>query len=470
MIAGPLLAVALALQQQPAPPPAPPDTGRPCRVVIDSIGHTYREITGANGEKSAHGGGGVLGHCEGTGSTISADSFAHYSALGRLDLIGRVQIRDTGMTLDARTASYFLKDERLEAHNNVVAVNRRTGSVLRGPNLLYWRAAKGIRDTVAMYATQRPTVEYRQNASGDTLSIEPYIIVGDRLRFKGDDRMWAGGKVTIDRSDFAARSDSMLLDQTTGFGVLVGKPSVEGRGRATTGETGKSYTLVGTRIELGLAQRDIRQVKALGKGKATGTDWVLTADTIDLRIADRLLQQTFAWGDSMRPHAISTLYTILSDSLAIDSPGEILTESRAFGSAFSTAKRDSLTPPKETDWITGDSLTIRFAQEQDSVTKRPRSRLRQLVSRGSPARALTHHPNQQANPKDTTKTGPSINYSRGHQITLAMLKDRIDRVTVAGKSDGVHLEPRPAVVADSLKRAGPSQPPAPPAPPPSASP
>ncbi len=475
MIAGPLLAVALVLQQQPAPPPTPPDTGRPCRVVIDSIGHTYREITGANGEKSAHGGGGVLGHCEGTGSTISADSFAHYSALGRLDLIGRVQIRDTGMTLDARTASYFLKDERLEAHNNVVAVNRRTGSVLRGPNLLYWRAAKGIRDTVAMYATQRPTVEYRQNASGDTLSSEPYIIVGDRLRFKGDDRMWAAGKVTIDRSDFASRSDSMLLDQTTGFGVLVGKPSVEGRGRATTGETGKGYTLVGTRIELGLAQRDIRQVKALGKGKATGTDWVLTADTIDLRIADRLLQQTFAWGDSMRPHAISTLYTIQSDSLAIDSPGEILTESRAFGNAFSTAKRDSLTPPKETDWITGDSLTIRFAQEQDSVTKRPRSRLRQLVSRGSPARALTHHPNQQANPKDTTKTGPSINYSRGHQITLAMLKDRIDRVIVAGKSDGVHLEPRPAVVADSLKRAqadstrpAPSARPAPPPPPPPA--
>jgi hypothetical protein len=425
------------------------------------MGH-YAEVPHPDGSKTLHGGGGVLAHCDGTSTTISADSFAHYPAAGRLDLIGRVVIRDTGLALDARTASYFLKDERLEAHNNVVAVNRRTGSILRGPNLKYWRAVKGIRDTVEMYATQRPTVEYRQNAAGDTLSAEPYIIVADRLRFKGDDRMWAGGKVTIDRSDFAARSDSMLLDQTTGFGVLVRRPSVEGRGLATSGQVAKNYTLVGTRIELGLAQRDIRQVKALGHGKATGADWVLTADTIDLRIADRLLQQTFAWGDSMRPHAISTLYTIRSDSLAIDSPGEILTESRAFGSAFSTAKRDSLTPPKETDWITGDSLTIRFAQEQDSVTKRPRSRLRELVSRGAPARALTHHPNE----GDTTKVGPSINYSRGHQITVAMLRDRIDRVVVAGKSDGVHLEPRPAVVADSLKSAGPSQPPAPPAPPP----
>jgi len=467
----PLLTVVLLLQGVSASQDT--TTGRPCRVAVDSMGH-YAEIPNADGTKTLHGGGGVLAHCDGTSTSISADSFAHYPALGRLDLIGRVVIRDTGIALDARFASYFLRNERLEAHNNVVAVNRRTGSVLRGPNLLYWRAAKGIRDTVEMYATQRPTVEYRQTQTqpGDTVSNEPYIIVGDRLRFKGDDRMWAGGKVTIDRSDFAARSDSMLLDQTKGFGVLVGSPRVEGQGRAgaggATGEAGKGYTLVGTRIELGLAQRDIRQVKALGHGKTTGADWVLTADTIDLRIADKLLQQTFAWGDSSRPHAISALYTIQSDSLAIDSPAEILTESRAFGNAFSTAKRDSTTLPKETDWITGDSLTIRFAQEQDSLTKRPRSRLRELVSRGAPARALTHHRDE----RDTTKAGPSINYSRGHQITLAMLKDRIDRVVVAGKSDGVHLEPRPAVVADSVKRAKsdstrPARP-APPAPPPPA--
>jgi hypothetical protein len=390
----------------------------------------------------------VLAHCDGTTTSISADSFAHYGALGRLDLIGRVQIRDTGLALDSHLASYFLRDERLEAHNNVVAVNRRNGSVLRGPNLRYMRAVKGIRDTVEMYATQRPTVEYRQ-ADSTGAALEPYIIVADRIRFKGDDRMWAGGKVTIDRSDFAARSDSMLLDQTRGFGVLIGQPFVEGRGRAAGGEAAKSYTLVGTRIELALEQRDIRQVNALGHGKATGADWTLTADTIDLLISNRMLQQTFAWGDSERPHAVSSLYTIQADSMAIDSPDEDLRESRSFGKAFSTAKRDSTTPPTQTDWITGDTLTARFHQVQDSADARPRTRLRQIVSVGA-ARALTHHPEK----NDTTHAPPAVNYSRGHQIDITMLADRIDRVIVAGKADGVHLEPRPAVAADSLKRAG----------------
>jgi len=465
-----LLSAVLLLQASPTP--APQDTtGRPCRVAVDSMGH-YAEVPQAGGTKTLHGGGGVLAHCDGTNTTISADSFAHYAALGRLDLIGQVRIRDTGLALDSRLASYYLRDERLEAHNNVVAVNRRTGSVLRGPNLRYMRAVKGIRDTVEMYATQRPTVEYHQTAGGDSgrggTSQEPYIIVADRMRFKGDDRMWAGGTVTIDRSDFAARADSMMMDQTQGVGVLVGKPSVEGRGRESAGDSAKTYTLVGTRIELALTQRDIRAVKALGRGKATGADWTLTADTIDLRIANRVLQQTFAWGDSLRPHAISTLYTIQADSMAIDSPDEVLKESRSFGKAFSTAKRDSLTPPKETDWIAGDTLTARFVQEQDSTTSRPRSRLRQIVSQGS-ARALTHHPEK----NDTTHAGPAINYSRGHQIDLTMLADRIDRVIVAGKADGVHLEPRPVVTADSLKRAAadstrpaPAVPPPPPPPPP----
>src|SRR6058998_3150471 len=266
-------------------PTATADTaaGRPCKVIIDSVGRQARQVEVRRGETNVFAGGGVLAHCEGTGSTLAADSVAWFAGTGRFDMIGKanqVHIRDTAITLDAANASYYLRQERLEAHKNVVAVNRKTGSVLRGPNLTYYRAAPGVRDTLEMYASSRPTIEY--HATSD--SGEPYLIVADRVRFKGNDRMWGGGQVTIDRSDFAARADSMQLDQAAGFAVLVGKPRVEGKGA-------RSYTLTGTRIALALEGREVRLVKALGNGVATGSDWKLTADTIHLYIDRKKLQQ-----------------------------------------------------------------------------------------------------------------------------------------------------------------------------------
>jgi len=417
--------------------------GRPCTIVIDSIGGNYRQAVPTPGDTNRFAGGGVLAHCEGTGSTLSSDSVAMYGRQRRVDLVGHVVIRDTALALDANFAAYFLRDERLEARKNVVATNRRNGSVLRGPHLDYYRAVRGVRDTVEMFATSRPTVEYREAPD----SGEPYIIVGDRIRFKGDDRVWAGGKVTVDRSDFASRSDSLLLDETQGLGVLVGQPRVEGKG-------GKTYTLVGTRIELGLEHREIRLVKALGAGKATGDDWTLTADTIHLLVADRKLQQAFAWvgereggtgkGDAQtRAHAVSTLFTIDADSIAIDTPAEVLTESRAFRHALSRAKRDSATVAADVDWIAGDSLTARFAQEKDS-TGREHSRLQQILARGA-ARALTHH----FDDRDST-AAPAINYSRGQRIAVLLRGAKVDHIVVAGDADGVHLEPRPAL-PDSSK-------------------
>src|SRR5256886_7618949 len=232
------MALLATFAQQPA---AATDTtrGRPCVIQIDSIGHNYQEATVRPGEKNYFAGGGVLARCQGTGSVLSADSVALFAGVGRFDMVGQrnpVHIRDTAITLDATTAAYFLRQERLEAHKNVVAVNRNSGSVLRGPNLTYYRAVKGVRDTLETYASGRPTIDYRAAAD----SGEPYVIVADRVRFKGNDRMWGGGAATNDRSEFAARGDSMQLDQGTGFGVLLGKPRVEGKGT-------EAYALTGTR-------------------------------------------------------------------------------------------------------------------------------------------------------------------------------------------------------------------------------
>ena len=422
----------LALFQQ----PAASDTvaGRPCQVAIDTVGHYGRQVEVRPGETNLFAGGGVRAHCQGTTSTLSADSVAWYAGVGRFDMLGAVHIRDAAIALDATTASYFLRQERLEAHKNVVATNRTTGSVLRGPNLTYYRAARGVRDTAEMYATSRPTIAYRDAPD----SGEPYEIVADRVRLKGNDRVWGGGSVTIDRSDLAAQGDSMMLDETSGRGVLVGKPQVRGKGP-------RSYRLIGRRIELGLEARDVRLIKALGAGEATSADWRLTADTIHLAVDRHKLQRVYAWGDSSRPHAVSSLHTIQADSLVLDVPDERLTEARAFGKALSTSRQDSSAAAAQ-DWITGDTITAHWHASADSAAKPV---LDQLVARGT-ARAFTHLRKQ----RDSTTRAPSLNYTRGTVIAIALKGDRIDQVHAIGPADGLQLEPAPPAPAsrDTTKR------------------
>ena len=430
--------------------------GRPCKVVIDTVGHYGRQVEVRPGETNLFAGGGVRGHCQGTASTITADSMAWFAGVGRLDLLGGVQIRDTALSLDATTASYFVRQERLDAHKNVVAVSHGSGSVLRGPNLVYYRAARGIRDTVEMYAASRPTIEYR--SAGD--SGEPYVIVADRVRMKGNDRMWAGGQVTIDRSDFAASADSMMRDESAGRSVLVGKPRVQGKGA-------RGYTLVGRRIELGLTGREVRVIKALGAGAATTTDWRLTADTIYFQMDRRKLQRAFAWGDSSRPHAVSARHTIDADSLALDAPDEVLTEARAFGHARSTSQPDTTAAASaERNWMTGDTITAHWVpapppSRSSSQGKTGTSQqLQRLVARGS-ARALTHMRNRH----DSVTAAPSLNYSRGTIIDVTLRGDSIQQVLVTGHADGVELEPLPPAPApgDSTKHPRGKAPPSPPA-------
>jgi hypothetical protein len=270
--------------------------------------------------------------------------------------------------------------------------------------MTYYRVAAGIRDTAEMYATSRPTITYR--ATADTG--EPYIILADRVRMKGNDRMWGGGKVTIDRSDLAAQADSLMRDEAAGIAVLIGKPQVQGKGA-------RNYRLLGRRIEFALQQREVRLVKALGASQAIGADWRLAADTIHLMMGNGELEQMLAWGDSSRPVA-------------------------HYRDARSTSKRATSDSAAE-NWIVGDTITAHWIRTGDSSAKAKSSSkttMDRLVARGS-ARAFTHLHNQ----RDST-AAPSLNYSRGAVIDLAMKGDRIDRVIVTGQANGLQLEPLPS--------------------------
>jgi hypothetical protein len=372
-------------------------------------------------------GGNVQLRCRGTKISMQSDSVAAYGG-NVVHFIGRVKYRDSSLTMDADRGTYYKSRERWEARGHVTTKNLTTGSTLTGPSLDYMRVVKGVRDTLEMYATGRPDIRYFPTDSGGKVA-EPYVIVGDRVRFKGNDRIFAGGKVTVDRSDFASRSDSLRLDTGAGSdGALIGgRPVLRGLGA-------DSFSITGNRIDLKLDQRDLTYLLAKGNSRVISNEWDLVADTIALDVNQRKLEQTLAWGRGTRPSATSPSHAMTADSLALDTPGQKLREVRGFGKAWLGGT--IYQPTGERDWMRGDTVVARFASRDSAGTQR--SVLTRIDARRG-AQSYHIEPNQQAPAR------PSINYARGDAITMIM-KDSaaagagVDRVDIRGKVDGIQLE------------------------------
>ena len=408
-----------------------------CTLQIDNVDRQGMAIE-TTGGVNYFAGGNVRLSCRGTKITMFSDSVASYAG-NTVFFNGHVRYRDTTLAMDTDLGTYYRSAERWEARRNVKTRNLKTGSTLVGPSLDYYRAVQGVRDTTEMYAIGRPRIEYfaKDSARADSTAVdsagkpgEPYVIVADRVRIKGDDRIWGGGKVTVDRSDFAARGDSLRLDTgPANDGTLLGtRPELHGLGA-------DSFNLTGRRLDFRLKNRDLERVVAKGDGKAVNKDWTLVADTIVHDLVERKLAHTEAWGDSIRPHATSPKYEIRADSIALDSPDQQLREARAYGKAWLGGQVDSTT--KERDWLTGDTVVASF-EPRDSAGS-AKSVLTRLVARGS---ARSYH--LDSNEKKKPGERPTINYARGNEIVITMKPDgseTVELVEVRGKADGVQLEP-----------------------------
>jgi hypothetical protein len=401
--------------------------GERCTFQIDNVDRQGAVVETPKGT-NYFAGGNVRLSCRGTRISMASDSVAAYGG-NVVQFIGRVKYRDSSLTMDADRGTYFKDRERWEARGKVVTKNLVTGSTLTGPSLDYLRVVKGVRDTLEMYATGRPTIQYVPSDTG-AQAPEPYVIVGDRVRLKGNEQIYAGGKVTVDRSDFASRSDSLRLNTGTGGdGSLVGgRPVLRGLGA-------DSFSITGNRIDLKLEGRELTYLLAKGNSKAVNREWELVADTIGLDVNQRKLEQTLAWGDSIKPSATSTAYAMKADSLALDTPGQRLTEVRGFGRAWLGGT--VYEPTKERDWMRGDTVIARFVARDSAGTRRA------VLSRIEARKAAQSYHLER---NDRAPTRPSINYSRGDVITVTMKSgpasagSGVERVDIRGKVDGIQLE------------------------------
>jgi len=393
---------------------------RTCFVEVDRTGGQGRRVDVGGGYAHIFQGGGVWAHCRGQDTRWYSDSVAWYENLNRFDMIGRVRFEDATVELTSERASYFLREERLDATGNARLRNRATGSVLRGPTLTYYRRVEGIRDTTVLTASRRPIIEYRSER--DSAGAEPYLIRAERVRFTGNSAASAWGAVTIDRSDFHAAADSATLDTEVGAGTLMSQARITGGDSA--------YTLLGRDIRYRLTDRALTWVRAERDASAVSAEWLVAADTVAFDVRDDRIQAGQAWGgDSAQARAVSVSNAITADSLDIDAPQQRLREVRGIGAAMARSLLDSL--DADADWIAGDTVVASFAAPAGAEGA---AQLNGILAVG---RARARY---RVFPEAAPEGPPDLSYSRGDRITARFADSRLVRVDVVGATDGVYLE------------------------------
>ncbi len=397
-----------------------------CRLVIENVDRQGTQIQVTPEVVNYFAGGNVRLRCAGLAVRMWSDSVASYQ--GRVvQFVGHVRYRDSTVEMTADYGTYFRDGEKWEGRGNVVLQNLADGSSLRGPMLDYYRVLPGVRDTTEIYADRRPTVSV---AVVDSLGEpdEPYQVVGDRVRFKGEDRVWVGGRVTIDRSDFQGRSDSLYLDTGPGnAGALIGRASM----RRTAAD---SFDLQGRRIDLTFAEKRLTDVTARDSASLRNVTLDLEADVIGLSIRDQEVTETRAWGKTIRPRAVSEDYEARGDSLRFVTPDQQLREITAFGNGWLAGRSDSA--GGERDWVSGDLVHALFGPRGGESDESSGPVIKVLEARGT-ARAYY----RMALAGSTT---PSLSYTLADAITIIMgsgATATVDSVHAVGVRDGLHLQP-----------------------------
>lgn len=419
-----------------AAPAAP--SGR-CRFLFDNTPST--RVTASklpSGQYNTFIGGGVVARCPAQKIVLRSDSLESYGDEGRLYFVGHVDYVEPRLNLKSDYLTYFQRDERLLATQNVNA-RLPNGSTLRGPQVEFLRAVPRVRPQQSATATGRPTITLvDKDAQGNPQP--PVNITGNTAYMHGDSIVSAVGQVIVVRPELTATGDSLYADATQGLVRIMRQPKI-------TGTKGRPFTLVGETIDLLSRRRKLERVLSKTAAVAQSEDLELKSDSIDLRVSEDLLQRAIAWG-RRRAHATSPTQSILSDSIDVLMPAQRVRELHAVRGASAEGAPDTTKfRTKENDRLTGDTIVARFdtAAARDTSSK---PRIRELVAIGR-ATSLQHLP-----PRDTTLRIPAINYVRGRVITVAFdsAKVKTVRVTDQDKAGGVYIEP----AADSTRKAAPA--------------
>ena len=177
-------------------------------------------------------------------------------------------------------------------------------------------------------------------------------------------------------------------------------------------------------------------------------------DQLERLVATPIADDTSAVADSVdaeRPQATVEDFVLTADSVEIRAPAQRVERVFAAGSARSVSQAaDSLTVDvlpdiARTDWLEGDTVIVNFTK-QDPIPSAPRMvsetaelEVDDIIAIGS-ARSLYRLP-----PNDSlAQPGidpPAVHYVVGSEIRIEMRDRQVESMEVIGQTAGVHLDP-----------------------------
>lgn len=385
-------------------------------------------------------GGGFIGHCQGEKNRIRADSAEHYQATGIINLFGNVVYEEPGkMRLDAQTARYFTKEERLFAEGNVVATQLASGSTFRGSSIEYLRPLAGSRTTSKLIAPNRPTVLIiEKDSTGKPGS--PVSLVANTMVDEGDSLLFAWGEVQINRTSIVGESDSASFDKVTERARLIRTARIINR------DPKQPFRLFADTIDLFSKDSVLERVVALHNANASNADVVMQAERLDLRFVEQKLDRAYAFGPG-RAKATTSSQTLVADSIYVLMPDQRVREVQAIGMAVATGNPDTLKIKSEDrDILRGDTVIAWFDTVTSPTDTAERAKIREIKAKGSASSLF------QIASKQGPSAPPGLNYVRGKRIHVVFDSGQVRDVTVDSAASGLYLEPAPDSLADSTKR------------------
>lgn len=428
----------VAVKPTPAKKPAP--TSRNCLLdMAESPAENrllYQRVS--EGVSNTFIGGGFIGRCQGENNRLMADSAEQFEGPGIINLFGNVVYEEPKkMQVRATHAIYFTREGRLFADGGVIATALESGSTFSGSSMEYYRATPQ-RPTSRLVAPDRSTATLIEKDSVTGKPGPPTQVMANRFEDTGDSLLYAWGDVLILREKLTGRSDSAVFDKVKETSRLLRAA------RIVNNDTARRFTLNGDTIDLFSQQRQLNRVVALHKGHATTDDMTLDAERIDLRLKAQVLSEAFAFGQG-RAKAKTPQQDVEADSLRIRMADKVVREVRAIGNAKAVGAVDT-TKMRTTDKdvLRGDSIFAYFDSSEvarkDTVKGPPVKEIRAVGN----ASSLFHMASSGG--RDAK---PAINYVRGLRITVNLDSGAVRTVQVDQQASGMYFEPDDSVKVDS---------------------